>query len=168
MLHTIAARYHRFAPVFLRYALAIVFILFGYHKLSNPGQTTSEVQLLLDFDIADAAALNYYLGLSEMAIALALLVGFKVRFFALLATLTVTLFFSSYLVKFGLSINPDLYRDVGLAGASLALFLLGPGPVSVDHFVLHEEIEEAPQEKAEEKPSESEKNSTKTESTKEK
>ena len=44
----------------------------------------------------------------------------------------VIMFFVSFLSKYGISINPDLYRDVGLIGASIALFLLGAGPLSID------------------------------------
>lgn len=132
MLDSIAIKFQKFAPVFLRFGLAAVFLLFGLQKLTNPAQTTAEVQLLLNLDLADAAALSYYLGLIEIIISCAFILGFRVRFFALAAGLLVVLFFISFLAKFGLSINPDLYRDVGLLGAAVALFLLGAGPISID------------------------------------
>lgn len=132
MENSILSRYQRFAPLFLRVGLALVFFLFGLQKLMNPGQATAEIQLLLEFDVADAAALNFYLGLVEIITAVALLVGVRVRVFALVSTFLVVMFFISFLLKYGTSLNPNLYRDVGLAGASLALFLLGAGPLSID------------------------------------
>lgn len=133
------SRYQKFAPLFLRLGLAIVFILFGLQKLANPLQTTAEIQLLVGLELADAAAINYYLGLAEILVAFSFLFGFKVRFFAGLATLLVTLFFLSILSKYGLSINPDLYRDIGIIGASISLFLQGAGPLSIDELVSKKE-----------------------------
>lgn len=130
-------KYQKYAPLFLRIGLALVFVLFGIQKLSHSGQTTAEVQLLLNFELADAAALNYYLGLVELATALSFLLGFKVRLFALISFLMVAMFFVSFLSKYGASLNPDLYRDVGLVGASIALFLLGAGPLSIDNSLSH-------------------------------
>ena len=70
MFDSFAARYQKFAPVFLRIGLAFVFLLFGIQKLTHPGQATSETQLLTNFELADAAAVNFYLGLVELAIAI--------------------------------------------------------------------------------------------------
>lgn len=133
--------YERFAPVFLRLGLAFVFLLFGIQKLTNPGQATSETQLVTNFELADAAAVNFYLGLVELAIAISLIVGFKVRIFSFLSFFLVTTFFLSFLAKYGISLNPDLYRDIGLLGASAALFLLGSGPVSIDSFISQKKTE---------------------------
>ena len=113
--------------------LALVFVLFGIQKLSHPGQTTSEIQLLTNLELVDAAAFNYYLGLAELCVAASFLTGFKVRLSAIISFLMVAMFFLSFLSKYGASLNPDLYRDVGLAGASIALFLLGAGPISFDN-----------------------------------
>lgn len=132
MFDSFATRYQKFAPFFLRIGLAIVFLLFGIKKLSNPGQTTAEIQLLLNFELADAAALNFYLGLLELMITVSFVLGFKVRLFSIISFLMVSMFFLSFLTKYGVSLNPDLYRDIGLAGASMALFLLGAGPMSID------------------------------------
>lgn len=133
MLDSFALRFQKYAPLFLRVGLALVFFLFGLKKILHPAQTTSEIQLLLNFELADAAALSFYTGLVEMLIAFSLLIGIKVRFFSLIAFFMVTLFFLSFLAKYGLSINPDIYRDVGLLGAAIALFLLGAGPASFDN-----------------------------------
>lgn len=134
MLEETAQKYKKFAPFFLRIGLAIVFVLFGIQKISHPSQTTAEIQLLTNFELVDAAALNFYLGLLELFIAESFLLGFKIRLFAPISFIMVSLFFLSFVVKYGTSLNPDLYRDVGLASASIALFLLGAGPISIDNY----------------------------------
>ena len=133
MLEQHIQKYQKFAPLFLRFGLALVFVLFGIQKLSHPGQTTSEIQLLTNLELVDASALNYYLGLTELCVAASFLLGFKVRLFAIISFLMIAMFFLSFLIKYGASLNPDLYRDVGLSGASIALFLLGAGPLSFDN-----------------------------------
>ena len=120
------------ALLILRAGLAIVFLLFGYQKLSNPSQTSAEIQLLLNLGIGAVAAINFYLGLTEIIVALALLIGIYARFFGIVAALLTAAFLTSFLLKFGLSINPDLYRDVGLTAIGLALALLGSGKYSWD------------------------------------
>lgn len=132
MLDTIALHYQKYAPLFLRFTLAVVFFLFGIQKLANPGQSTSEIQLLLNFELEDAAALSYYMGLTEILIATTFILGYKVRIFSLLASFLIASIFFSFLATYGLSINPDLYRDIGLLGAALTLFFLGAGPIGLD------------------------------------
>lgn len=121
-----------YAPLALRIGLFIVFALFGIQKLINPSQAASEIQLLMNWNLGNAAALNYYLGLVEIILATSFLIGFKIKTTSLAASGLLILFFSSFLFKYGLSINPNLYRDVGLLGAAIALFLWGAGPISVD------------------------------------
>ena len=122
------------APLILRVGLAVVFLLFGFQKLAHPAQTTAEIQLLMEFlNLAAAAAVNFYLGLTELAVALGLLLGIRTRFFGVLSVLLPFLFLVSFLWKLGVSINPDLYRDVGLAAAGLALVFLGGGRWSWDN-----------------------------------
>lgn len=133
MFDSFAVKYQKFAPIFLRIGLVLVFLFFSIQKLTKPGQGTAEVHLLLGVELADAAAINYYLGLAEFCIALSFVLGFKVRIFALISSIMVIMFFISFLAKYGISINPDLYRDVGLIGASITLFLLGAGPMSLDN-----------------------------------
>lgn len=133
MLDKVAAKYQKFSPLFLRFGLGLVFVLFGIQKLSHPGQATSEIQLLTNLELVDAAAFNYYLGLTELCVAVSFFLGFKVRLFAPISFLMVAMFFLSFLSKYGASLNPDLYRDIGLGGASIALFLLGAGPLSFDN-----------------------------------
>lgn len=121
------------ALLILRIGLAVVFLLFGYQKLSSPAQTTSEIQILLNFlGLGAASALNFYLGLTEIAVGLGLILGVKVKLLGFLAALLTTMFFASFLVKLGLSINPDIYRDIGLTAAGVTLVILGGGRFAIE------------------------------------
>lgn len=121
------------ALLILRIGLAVVFLLFGYQKLSSPAQTTSEIQILLNFlGLGAVSALNFYLGLTEIAVGLGLILGVKVKLLGFLAALFTTTFFASFLVKLGLSINPDIYRDIGLTAAGVTLGILGGGRFAIE------------------------------------
>lgn len=133
MTPTVRDSQANFAPLALRIGLFVVFALFGFQKLYNPSQAASEIQLLLDWSLVNAAPLNYYLGLVEMILAISFLTGFRVKIASAVASFMLILFFSSFLAKYGLSINPGLYRDIGLLGAAVALFLTGAGPWSLDN-----------------------------------
>lgn len=127
-------RYQKFAPLFLRFGLSAVFVIFGVQKLLDPGQATREIELLAGLKLADAAALNYYLGLFEILLAISLVIGFKVRVAAVITSLLMATFFILN-IKSATSINPEIYRDLGLVGNSVALFLLGAGPLSLDSWL---------------------------------
>lgn len=117
----------------LRIGLAVVFLLFGYQKLSSPAQTTSEIQILLNFlGLGAVSAINFYLGIAEITIGFGLILGIKVKLLGFLAALLTTMFFASFLVKLGLSINPDIYRDIGLTAAGVTLVILGGGRFAIE------------------------------------
>ena len=120
------------ALLVLRVGLASVFFLFGFHKLASPSQTTAEIQLIINMGLGAVSAVNYYLGLAEITVALGLLFGAKSKLFGLASALLTIMFLGSFLVKFGVSINPDLYRDVGLTSIGFAIFLAGGGKYSWD------------------------------------
>lgn len=123
-----------YAPLILRLGLAIVFFLFGYQKLSVPEQTRAEIQLLLDIGLGSAAAINFYLGLMELLIALGFVFGAFIKYLAPLAAFLLFGFFSSFLWKYGLSVDPTLFRDIGLLGGALSLWLTGGGAFSFDNW----------------------------------
>lgn len=120
------------ALLILRIGLAVVFFLFGFHKLASPSQTTAEIQLIVNLGLGAVSAINYYMGLAEVVIALGLITGAHTRLFGILAALLTASFLASFLIKFGLSINPDLYRDVGLTAIGIAIAMLGAGKYSWD------------------------------------
>lgn len=123
-----------YAPLILRLSLAIVFFLFGYQKLSVPEQTRAEIQLLLDIGLGSASAINYYLGLMEIIIALSFVFGAFIRYLAPLATFLLFGFFSSFMWKYGMNIDPTLFRDIGLFGGAFSLWLTGGGAFSFDDW----------------------------------
>lgn len=124
---------HSYAPVFLRLGLGLVFLLFAYHKLAVPEQGRVEIQGILEFlGIGAVSAINYYLGIAELLVALSFILGWQVRWFGLLGAVLIGGFFGSIILKFGLTNDPNLYRDVGLAGGAFALWLMGAGPMSFD------------------------------------
>lgn len=123
-----------YAPLILRIGLAVVFFLFGYQKLSVPEQTRAEIQLLLDIGLGSAAAINYYLGLIELIIAFSFVFGAFTQYLASLAAFLLFGFFSSFLWKYGINIDPTLFRDIGLLGGTLSLWLTGSGAFSFDDW----------------------------------
>ena len=123
-----------YAPLVLRLGLAIVFFLFGYQKLSVPEQTRAEIQLLLDIGLGSAAAINYYLGLIELMIAFGFVLGAFIGYLAPLAAFLLFGFFSSFMWKYGINVDPTLFRDIGLLGGALSLWLTGGGALSFDNW----------------------------------
>ena len=122
-----------YAPLFLRIGIGIVFLLFAYHKLNVPEQGRVEIQGILEsLGLGAVAAMNYYLGIAELLIAFSFFLGWKIRWFAPLAAVLVGSFFVSITLKYGLSNDPSIYRDVGVFGGAIALWLLGAGPLSID------------------------------------
>ena len=123
-----------YAPLILRLGLATVFFLFGYQKLSVPAQTRAEIQLLLDIGLGSAAAINYYLGLLELMIAFGFVLGAFIGYLAPLAAFLLFGFFSSFMWKYGINVDPTLFRDIGLLGGALSLWLTGGGVLSFDNW----------------------------------
>ena len=120
--------------VFLRLGIGLVFLLFAIHKLAVPEQGRVEIQGILDFvGVGASSAMNYYLGIAELLVAVSFFLGWQVRWFGLLGTALIGGFFASIIFKFGLTNDPNLYRDVGLAAGCLAVWLLGAGPFSLDN-----------------------------------
>ena len=123
--------------IFFAFFLSFIFSqrieLFAYHKLRVPEQGRVEIQGILEFlDLGTVAAMNYYLGIAELLIALSFFLGWKIRWSAPLAAVLVGSFFISITSKYGLTNDPSIYRDVGVFGGAVALWLLGAGPLSID------------------------------------
>ncbi len=134
MIERIRQRLQPYAPLFLRLGLAVVFFLFAFQKLSNPEQGRAEIQLLLNIGIGGSAALNFYLGVAEIIISVCLLLGAFIKYAGLGAFILIGTFFLGIVTKYGITQDPTLNRDLGLIGASFAIWLLGAGPFSVDHW----------------------------------
>jgi len=129
----------QYAPLFLRLSLAVVFLLFGFQKLMFPGQGTAEIQQIFTTEsgtmsLGIASALNYYMGLFEAMLGIALALGMFIRRLAPLAALAVLGIFVAILFTYGLNTEDEtLLFDVGLVGAGLALWFLGAGSLSFDN-----------------------------------
>ncbi len=115
------------APIILRLGIAIVFIFFAIHKLTpaTAGQGAAEIEQLFGIGRELSQPLNFYIGIVEALIALALIIGIQVRLAGFLAGSMITTIFIAYANFKGLKLTPDIYRDVGLAAACFAVFFLG-------------------------------------------
>lgn len=122
-----------YAPLFLRLGLAVVFVLFGLQKLSFPSQGTAEIQQVLTsavtgqslVSLAVASAMNYYMGLFELMLGLALLSGKMLRYAAPLGALLVLVIFISVTFRYGMNTeDKTLLLDAALIGGALALWML--------------------------------------------
>lgn len=135
MLDKLRERLHNYAPLFLRFGIGLVFLLFAFQKLGTPEQGRAEIQLLLNLKLGSAAALNYTLGVAELLVAASFFTGAFIKWTSLLATLMVLTFFGGLVSKYGFSQDPTLNRDIGLFGGLLTLWLLGSGPFSIDAWL---------------------------------
>lgn len=122
------------APVVLRIVFAFVFFYFGFVQLGNANMWTSYLpDWVGNLPISEYkfVLLN---GWFEIIGAILLVLGAYVRPVALL--LAIHLFG----ISASIGIDPTGVRDIGLAGATLAISLLGGGPFSVDEFIDEEVI----------------------------
>lgn len=120
-----------YVPVVLRVGLGVTFLYLGLtQKLANPGQSLLVVE---QYDLTSVVPVDPGLwvlgaGLVEMAVGVALLVGFFTRATAAVAFVMLTL------TLFGLPNDPVL-AHVTLFGMTSALFTLGGGPASIDRYL---------------------------------
>lgn len=137
-LRLIIGKYADYAPVFVRVGLSIVFTLFSFQKLFSREQTVAEIEFILSglgplsFMAQFSSMINLSMGVIEGAIAMGLFFGIYVRYAATLASLLLFTIFSSYLINYKFSLDPSIYRDLGLLGAAVSLIFTGAGPFSFD------------------------------------
>jgi len=114
----------RHSQLALRIGLAIVFLWFGVHKLVDPqywldAWMPQAVQaFVMRLSVAPRDAMNL-LGIAEVLIAISLLTGYFVRWFAAAAIVFLAGVSLTHISTF----NEVLVRDIGLMGAFLALIL---------------------------------------------
>ena len=124
-----------YAPFCLRLGLAAVFLLFGMQKMYAPSQGSAEIQGILGVSLGVASAMNFYIGLLELALAALLTAGWLVNFAAPVATLRVLGIYGLIVLKYGATFDPTFSRDLAVIGAGFALTFLGPGAWSVDEWL---------------------------------
>lgn len=123
-----------YAPLFLRFGIGIVFLLFSWQKLNLETfpQARGEIQFISNLGLGSVSLVTYYMGILELAVAFSFFMGFLVRWFAPIAAALLLLIFASVVWRTGFTNDPGLYRDIGMIGGALALWVLGAGPISLD------------------------------------
>lgn len=122
------APYRRYVPTILRVGMGVSFVYLGLvQKLGNPAQT---LRVVAKYDLTRVVPVDPGLwvlgaGLAEVAVGMALVVGFLTRANAAVAFVLFTL------TLFGLPDDPVL-AHVSLFGMASAVFVMGAGPLSFD------------------------------------
>lgn len=133
-MENLRARLQPYAPLFLRVGIGVVFLLFSWQKLNLDTfpQARAEIEFISGLGLGSVSLVTYYMGIFEFLVALSFFVGFAVRWTAPFATILLAFVFASVVARTGFTNDPGLYRDLGMIGGALALWLLGAGPVSLD------------------------------------
>lgn len=121
------------ASLVLRLAMAFVFFYFGFAQLADSSSWTSYLPSFVDMLPISATKFVLLNGWFEIIAATLLVLGAYTRLISFL--LAIHLFG----IAFSIGMNGVGVRDIGLAGASLALVFSGAGKMSVDEF-MDEEI----------------------------
>lgn len=131
-------RLHELAPLALRLGVGLVFLLHGWQKLS--GGRSGFAGMLTGLGVGAPEVLAWLVTIAELVGGALLLIGLLTR----LATLPLiaTMIGAIVLVKADLGViaPPDAQMagaelDIALLVGLVALLLLGPGRISVDHAV---------------------------------
>ncbi|MCX6755770.1 MAG: DoxX family membrane protein [Candidatus Nomurabacteria bacterium] len=120
------------APVILRLVFAFVFFYFGFAQLGNASMWTSYLPSWVGSLPISEYKFVLLNGWFEIISAVLLVLGAYVRPVALLLALHL------FGIAASIGIDPTGVRDIGLAGATFAISLLGAGPFSVDEFISEE------------------------------
>ena len=130
-LDAVTDPYRRYVPVVLRVGVGATFVYLGlFQKLATPGSALLVVE---KYDLTAVVPVDPGLwvlgaGLTEVAVGLAFVVGLFTRGAAAVSFLLFTA------TLFGLPDDPVLVH-VTLYGLVSALFTLGAGPLSIDHWI---------------------------------
>jgi uncharacterized membrane protein YphA (DoxX/SURF4 family) len=116
----------KFAPILLRVSMAGIIIWFGVSQLTDPNSWLGFLPTWTATLPISQTALVYLNGWFELTFGLSLLLGFYTRFVALL--LALHLLDIAYIVGY----NAIGIRDLGLALATVSVFLFGSDIWSVD------------------------------------
>jgi len=125
---------HRHYGTFIaRVGIAAVFLWFGIDKFVHTdnwiGWVPMWMQTLIPISLT---SFMYIQGLIEALAGFLLLIGYKMRFAAFLAVITLL---GIELAMFGTGQTEIMLRDAGLLAASLSLFITGSDCLSVDCMI---------------------------------
>ena len=127
----------RYATLFIRLGIAVVFLWFGFDKFIQPvnwiGWVPNWMQTLIPISMT---AFMYVQGAIETLVGVLLLFGYQVRFAAFLAAITLL---GVELAMVGTGQTEMMLRDAGLLAASLSLLLTGCDCFSIDRLRKHKE-----------------------------
>jgi len=124
----------RFAPVFLRLIVGIVFAMHGWPKMTH---LTNHIEMVARFGVPLAPVFGTASALAEFLGGIALILGFFTRYaaFFLVCNMAVAIFKVHLHNGFFLAPKPGYEYALTLAVASLSLLLSGAGPVSIDRLM---------------------------------
>jgi uncharacterized membrane protein YphA (DoxX/SURF4 family) len=118
---------NRYAPIILRYSMAIVVLWFSTQQFLHTDNFTAYIpESVPSLTHLSLTTLVYLNAVFELIFGILLLIGWKVRISALL--LALHLFDIMYIVGYG-EIG---VRDFGLGMATLSVFMSGPDELSLD------------------------------------
>ncbi|WP_261512337.1 DoxX family protein [Chryseobacterium paludis] len=145
---------HELAPLFLRIAIGIGFIIHGWAKISRGGPGFEKLLTWIGVPFAhlNAEAVPYIELLGGMAI----ITGFYIRFTSIPLMLTMLVALFSIHIKFGFStvntiglsesgpkFGPPGYEiNIIYIAVLLSFILTGAGKYSIDHWVLNKKNDE--------------------------
>ena len=127
----------RYAPLFLRIGMAIIFLWFSFSQLADPEIWMGMIPSYAE-SIAHPLTLVYVNAVFELVFAFLLLLGFKTRFVS--GLLTLHLFHIVTILDYG----PTGARDFALAIASLSIFMNGPDEFCLDKILKKKENSSVP------------------------
>ena len=112
--------------LFLRLAIGIVFLYFGYQQAVSPSAWASYIPNFLTGTVITANNLVIFNSIMELSLAIFLILGLYTRFASIV--LSVHLIF----IALSMGVSPVGVRDFGLAFATFAIFLNGPDRYTAD------------------------------------
>ena len=116
-----------YGPSVLRYGMAVVILWFSFQQFTNTSAWTAYVpDSVVSLSHMNATVLVYFNALFELIFGVMMLFGWQTRLSALL--LSLHLFDIMYVVGYG-EIG---VRDLGLAVATLVVFMNGPDILCID------------------------------------
>jgi len=117
----------KYSKPLLRISLSLVFLYFGYQQITNPAAWTGFVPsyaLILGLTAEKLVLIN---SLLELSLGTLLLIGLYTRLSSLILSLHLLA------IAHSIGFNPLGIRDLGLALATLAIFLNGPDKFCLDN-----------------------------------
>ena len=131
--NTQTTKFSNLAFFLARFGLAFAFAWAGYSMFTNPQQTADVLSQVTGITNGFALNVTMAVGAVEAIGGVLLLAGFMTR----LVTFTQIILLIATGIVFGMDFvnGPSLWKDVGLLGLAIMLFVLGSGKWSLDHLI---------------------------------